>query len=233
MTVTIDEPIVVAPTESPPSGVTVRECGEPLVEVPETDGIHVAAAYHERGIAAAGDRVFVRRRVLDALRQASAALPAGIEILIWDGLRSLETQAEIVENFRATLPDPSSDEAVERYLALPPPSQDVFLRIPPPHTTGGAVDVTLCDPGGRPLDLGADFDQFDEKAWLDYYENGGQPEHRHRRRMLYWTMLSVGFAPYSWEFWHYEFGTMVAAAFHGRSVAEYGAAVPWTSFGSR
>ncbi|MDA0632751.1 hypothetical protein OUY22_04925 [Nonomuraea sp. MCN248] len=222
-----DAPIVIEPTVSPPPGIGVRECGEPLEEVAGVPGVHAGPAYHRRGIAAAGSRIFLRRRVLAALRSASAALPDGVDLLVWDGLRTLETQAEIVESFRRTLPDPGDDATVERYLALPPADREEFTASPPPHTTGGAVDVTLCDPSGRELDLGAEFDEFNERSWLTHYENDSRSEYRRLRRMLYWTMLGAGFAPYSWEFWHYELGTMVSAAFHGERFAEYGAAVPW------
>ncbi|MEV4170454.1 M15 family metallopeptidase [Nonomuraea sp. NPDC049709] len=227
MITTLDGPIVIEPTVSPPPGIGVRECGEPLVEVAGVPDVHAGPAYHRRGIAAADSRVFVRRRVLAGLRSASAALPDGIDILVWDGLRTLETQAEIVEQFRRTLPDPGDDATVEMYLALPPTDQEEFLTLPPPHTTGGAVDVTLCDSEGRELDLGAEFDEFNERSWLTHYENDPRSEYRRLRRMLYWAMLGAGFAPYSWEFWHYELGTMVSAAFHGERFAEYGAAVPW------
>jgi D-alanyl-D-alanine dipeptidase len=216
-------------------GIVIRECGEPLVEVPEHGRIHVAPAYHERGIRNASKEVKLRRRVLDRLRQAAESLPDGTDLLVWDGLRSLDTQAEIVGRFRATLPENDREATVERYLAPPPESEEAFRRYPPPHSTGGAVDLTLCDPSGRPMDMGADFDQFDEQSWLSYYEPGdcrsatgpSEAERCRRRRILYWAMLGAGFAPYPWEYWHYELGTRLAASFHDRSLAEYGAAVEW------
>jgi zinc D-Ala-D-Ala dipeptidase len=216
-------------------GIVIHESGDPLVEVTEDHGLHVAPAYHERGVPNAPTTVMVRRRVLDALRRASANLPDGCDILMWDGLRTLETQAAIVEQFAATLPEEDRQATVEKYLAPPPPSEESFRRWPPPHTTGGAVDLTMCDTSGRPLDMGADFDQFDEASWLTYYEDrdrwgedgGAGLERCRRRRVLYWAMLEAGFAPYPWEYWHYELGTIVWAYFYGQSVAEYGAAVPW------
>jgi zinc D-Ala-D-Ala dipeptidase len=216
-------------------GIVIRDCGDPLVRVTDHDRIRVAPSYHERGIRNAPAEVQVRSRVLDALRRAATFLPDGTDLLVWDGLRSLETQAEIVAQFRATLPEADRDATVERYLAPPPESEEAFRGCPPPHSTGGAVDLTLCDVSGRPLDMGADFDQFDERSWLSYYEGGGgsavdgpdHAEHRRRRRILYWAMLRAGFAPYPWEYWHYELGTLVDASFRGRAVAEYGAAVDW------
>jgi D-alanyl-D-alanine dipeptidase len=234
-----DRAIPIVDRQPPQDGIAIVECGEPLAAIVPGDRLHVAPAYHERGIRAAPTEIRVRQRVLAALRRAAAALPAGVDLLVWDGLRTLQTQREIVEAFAATLPaslrGPARDEEVARYLALPPASREEYVGDPPPHSTGGAVDLTLCDPDGRPLDLGADFDQFDEASWLAFYEPGGPGDRpgprtadiRARRRLLYWTMLGAGFAPYPWEYWHYELGTRVAAAFHGESVARYGAAAPW------
>jgi D-alanyl-D-alanine dipeptidase len=214
-------------------GVPILECGEPLVEVEEEPGIFLAPAYRARGLRSAADRIVVREGVLEGLRRAASTLPGDTGLLLWDGLRTLETQAEIVEHFRASLPEEGREEMVEKYLAPPPESEAAFRETPPPHTTGGAIDLTLCDSSGRPLDLGADFDEFDETAWLAYFEDGhGRRDgdaaaYRARRRTLYWAMLDAGFSPYPWEYWHYELGTMVAAFFYDLPVARYGAAVPW------
>ena len=45
---------------------------------------------------------------------------------------------------------------------MTPPSRSHLA--PPPHLTGGAVDLTLGDGDGRPLDLGTDFDAFVPEA---------------------------------------------------------------------
>lgn len=233
-----ERPIPAGMAEPPLDGIPIHESGDPVVTVPAGNGIHIAPAYHARGITSAPNEVRLRGRVLDALRDVVAALPDGIDLLIWDGLRSLETQREIVERFRAQSPlRPGHDEEVALYLALPPASEEAFQRHPPPHSTGGAVDLTLCNRAGRPLDLGADFDQFDEAAWVDHYESDRpvQPsgsstdEIRRYRRFLFWSMLNEGFAPYPLEYWHYELGTTLTAAWYGHSVADYGPAVPWVS----
>ncbi len=224
------QPIPKVVSKSRIEDIPINESGDDVVTVEPGHGIYLAPAYHARGIASAPDEVRLRRRVLVALCQASAALPAGVDLLIWDGLRSLDTQQDIVDDFRASLPREGREETVERYLAPSPESEEMFRRVPPPHSTGGAVDLTLCDASsGEPLDMGAGFDQFDELSWLRYYENGAVAANGYaqRRRNLYWAMLGVGFSPYPWEYWHYELGTLVHAAYYGRPSAEYGPAVPW------
>lgn len=218
-------------------GVPIKECGDPLVEVVEEPRIFVEPAYHRRNIPSAPNQVVIRRGVLERLRRAAATLPDGTGLLLWDGLRSLETQQAIVEAFRASLPEEQRDdeEVLQTYLAPPPSSEEEFRADPPPHATGGAIDLTLCDRSGKPFDMGADFDEFAEPAWLAHFDScpdDGPPltvAYRNRRRMLYWAMIGAGFAPYPWEFWHFEFGTMVAANFYSQPVATYGVAVPWRS----
>jgi D-alanyl-D-alanine dipeptidase len=214
-------------------GIMIAESGEPLVPVIGGAGIHVAPAYFERGITSAPAEIFLREQVLETLQQVSARLPAGFELLVWDGLRSLETHQELVDRFRSELGHKKDRDAiVARYLTFPPNSERTLRRRPPPHTTGGAVDLTLCDSTGMALDLGAGFDQFDEASWLVHYENDSSGrEIRRNRRILFWSMLDAGFAPYAMEYWHYELGTMLAAAWHGERCAEYGTAVPWAPRG--
>ncbi|WP_328610663.1 hypothetical protein OG943_16570 [Amycolatopsis sp. NBC_00345] len=215
--------------------ILIEESGDEIVDVVASGRIHLAPAYHAAGIASAPDEIKLRGRVLAGLHRAAAGLPAGVHLLLWDGLRRLETQRDVVEAFRASLPEAGREAVVERYLAPPPESEESFRTLPPPHSTGGAVDLTLCEESGQPWDLGAEFDQFDETSWLRHYEEPADSAkreaeisvYRARRRLLYWAMIDAGFSPYPWEFWHFELGTMVAQAHYGRPVAEYGPAVPW------
>ena len=82
------------------------------------------------------------------------------------------------------------------------------LDRPAPHTTGGAVDLTLCR-DGVPLDMGTGFDDLTPLAYTDALERdcpAGLEEARDNRRMLYHLMTAVGFVNYSCEWWHYAYG---------------------------
>ena len=126
------------------------------------------------------------------------------------------------------------DEICRRYVSPLPTTQRAYVEAPPPHTTGAAVDVTLCDRSGMPLDLGADFDEFGDMAWLTFFETD-RPDtttsedllRRNRRRVLYWAMIAAGFAAYKWEYWHYELGTRRAAATARQNEAQYSGVAPW------
>ena len=119
----------------------------------------VAPAYHALGYASASPEIWVRVGLSEALQRAAASLPDGMSILIWDGLRTLDLQREIAERFESELADlPISvhdrTAILKKYVAPIPESEDEYRAAPAAHTTGGTVNVTLCNAQGRPLDLG-------------------------------------------------------------------------------
>lgn len=235
----IDRPI---PEFSDPDlqPVDIRECGEPILILRPCSRIHSFPAYHARGLTTADPSIRLRAGVIEALRRASIKLPRGMNIVVYDGLRSLETQKEIADRFAAMLADvPVQEEeraaTISRFVAPLPVTQEDYRAAPPAHSTGAAVDVGLAGDDGVFVDLGADFDQFDETAATTYYErlcrkavcSTEDRVRRDRRRILFWAMIDAGFAPYPAEYWHFELGTRRAAAFQGVATAKYGPIAPW------
>ena len=69
------------------------------------------------------------------------------------------------------------------------------------HTRGSAVDLTLADADGQPLDMGTRFDFMDPRSWPDSRDvSAAQRENRMRLRD---AMLACGFLPYEREWWHF------------------------------
>lgn len=81
-----------------------------------------------------------------------------------------------------------------------------MLDIPPVHTTGGAVDLTILDNYGRELDMGSFFDEFTDRTYTAYYENEKNVLVKNNRRLLYNIMTTVGFTNLPSEWWHYDYG---------------------------
>ena len=69
------------------------------------------------------------------------------------------------------------------------------------HNKGGAVDITLVDLEGRPLDMGTDFDFFGQQAHHDYTDL--PKEVLENRKLLKETMEKHGFWSIRTEWWHY------------------------------
>lgn len=77
------------------------------------------------------------------------------------------------------------------------------------HNYGVAVDLTITDAQGKPLDMGTPFDYFGEEAHLGQEERlrkQGKISSQaiHNRALLQETMSLVGLRPYQKEWWHYQ-----------------------------
>lgn len=204
--------------------VPISENGEALVPAslwPE--GILVRPQYFEQGLRGAMCECYVRRGVFERLRWAASALPPGYRLVILDGFRPIALQTLLfgilVEEYREKHPDRSKeslDRMASRYLALP--SGD--SKTPPPHSTGGAVDLTIASAEGVFMDMGGLFDETTERSRTDYYErrlSAGETlsdrdmERAKNRRLLHHLMVRAGFTNYSEEWWHYDFGNQLWA----------------------
>ena len=118
-------------------------------------------------------------------------------------------------------PAAALEEAAARYVT--PPSR--APGAPPPHLTGGAVDLTLGDGDGRPLDLGTDFDAFVPEAGARALEDLDVPA-RGLRRLLFWTMAAEGFTAYVEEWWHFDLGDQFWGLVRGHPARYAGADGP-------
>src|SRR5262245_39701972 len=125
--------------------VNIRECGESIVRLQPRDRILIHPAYHARGFTTADPAIRLRIGVVHALVAASMELPKGLRIVVYDGLRSLQTQKEIADRFaRALANTPMSDDeraaTLARFVAPLPATEGEYRLAPPSHSTGAAVD---------------------------------------------------------------------------------------------
>ncbi len=70
-----------------------------------------------------------------------------------------------------------------------------------PHTRGVAVDLTLLDAAGQPLDMGGPFDELNPNAWHDAPVS---PEAQRNRHLLLGLMTAAGWDCFRMEWWHYQ-----------------------------
>ena len=69
------------------------------------------------------------------------------------------------------------------------------------HCRGSAIDMTITDLDGNPLDMGTGFDYFGKLAW--YGAKGITTEQTANRNLLRDVMKRHGFKPFDHEWWHY------------------------------
>ena len=106
------------------------------------------------------------------------ALPAGFGFSIFDAWRPMLLQQEL---FDAT---GGASAPADTWTMVAPPSPDPAT--PPPHLTGGTVDLTL-NWQGRALALGTGFDDTSPAAELAAFEEVPGPV-RALRRLLFHTL---------------------------------------------
>ena len=215
--------------------VAIEECGEPLVSIDKecqwfstffTHQIMTMPQYHHQGIENAKAELFARKGVVARLIRVSLKLPDGYKLLIWDAWRPIEVQEALYRKFeeQVKLENPAAApekiaELTSKFVSLP--SNDP--QKPSPHFTGGAIDLTIADSSGIPLNMGTEFDDFSERAATSYFEdNSISPEAQRNRRMLYNLMVGEGFTNYNEEWWHFDYGNQFWGVVKGAK-AIYGA----------
>jgi D-alanyl-D-alanine dipeptidase len=129
--------------------------------------------------------------VVDWLRQARPDL----RLLVLDALRPHRVQQQLWQHLEGT--------DLRQYLADPARGSI--------HSFGMAVDVTLLDPSGAPLDMGTGFDDLSELSHPDmeveHLEQGRlTPAQTENRLLLRAAMADCGFRGIHSEWWHFDCG---------------------------
>jgi D-alanyl-D-alanine dipeptidase len=152
---------------------------------------------------------YVREIVAEKLRGAKRRLPKNLTLKFYDCWRPLRVQ-----------------EALHRYYVEEKGDDPGFVYAPvrdrenpPPHCSGGAVDLTLCDKDGQELPMGTKHDQMIEQSVQDFFERKSVDEYRElgfestevaaiaeNRRLLAEVMQAEGFFSYAQEWWHFDYG---------------------------
>ena len=136
-------------------------------------------------------RCLLRRDAAERLARVQRRLQAdGFGLLVWDCYRPLGVQ----ERFWALVPD-------ERYVARPQRENGRPVA-GSKHNRGAAVDVTLVDATGRPLEMPTGFDDFSERAHRG--AANVKPAARANAARLESAMTAEGFQPLPSEWWHFD-----------------------------
>ena len=103
-------------------------------------------------------------------------------------------------------------------------------EVPPPHSTGGAVDLALADLQGNPLDAITPYETYDPAGFLTAAQGLTEEAQRHRD-ILADALLAQGVTNYASEYWHWSYGDQGWAYRGGHPHALYSAVTPtdWTT----
>lgn len=166
---------------------------------------------------------YLRTLTVYKLLDVQSSLPSGIKLLIIEGYRPLSLQKEYFEEYinelKKKYPDwPEEKLNIEASKYVAPPS------IIPPHSTGGAIDLTLCNSEGRELDMGTSINTNPEEsdnACFTGAENISKGA-RENRNILIDAMTKHGFINYPTEWWHWSYGDRYWAYMTHQEVALLG-----------
>lgn len=116
-------------------------------------------------------------------------------LLIYDGVRPVDVQHKMWDALDS----------------IPPAERGKFVSNPwygSVHNFGAAVDITICDEVGVPLDMGAEYDDFRDiafpsKEWKFLSSGELTKEQHENRKLLRAVMKSQGFRNIPSEWWHF------------------------------
>jgi D-alanyl-D-alanine dipeptidase len=200
--------------------IPTRDNGEPLVDIFKVcPDLRWAPQSPRWSFPRSG---LARETVAFQLRTAQSLLPRGMRLQIVGAFRSFEIQEKMYHAARAELaaqhPDWDEDLLTEyiNVFSAPP-----ILETPPPHTTGGAVDLSIIDADGERLDMTSPY----ELGWDSAPMNvpGLSEIARANRVLLAQVLNDSGITNFPGEWWHWSWGEPGWALRTGAPAALYGA----------
>ena len=219
--------------------IPIKENGDKLIAIPSYLNFFDPHPYSHLG-APYKDKTSIwklRNEVVNRLVKVNDYLKSknSFYLLIYDSWRPLEVQEfmfkrafllecgklDINASIKNMKSHPSILKKVEKFWAYP----SFDASCPPPHSTGGALDVCLSDKYGNIVEMGSNVDQMDESSIPNFYENKVNEEAiiwNSRRNLLKEIMTKFGFAQHPNEWWHFSYGDQLWAWKNNKANALYG-----------
>ncbi len=148
----------------------------------------------------------VRQSVAEKLALAAESLPDGIDMIIIEGFRPMAQQRFMYEEIKAEFAakHPGWNKAtlhrITNTMSAPPDDP-----CPPPHSTGGAVDLSLMRMPARDwLDMTSPFEMDETSAPGD--TPGLSEDAQANRHLLFEALEKTGLTNYLGEWWHWSYG---------------------------
>ena len=232
----------------PWNNIKINECNEPLVSIPESIFRLTPHPYMSLGAPylTGVDPWVLRSSVLKRLIRAQQYLSdisPHLQLALFDAWRPISVQKFM---FNYTIQETCKSKGIDvNDLSANGDINDVIEEVgrfwakpssnpltPPPHSTGAAIDLTLADMTGNPLDLGGEIDFIGAESSPDFYkeDNLGIPCSKHqvfhnRRSLLFSVMDQAGFVQHPNEWWHFSYGDQLWSWLSNQGNPIYGAAL--------
>jgi len=220
--------------------IPIKDNGEKLIDIPSYLKFIEPHPYFNLGAPYKNKKSIwkLREQVVNRLVKANHYLSLknkNFHIIIYDSWRPIEVQEFMFKRAfslecRKLNIDPSAKdmksfpliiEKVEKFWAYPSFNENY----PPPHSTGGALDVSLSDKNGNLIEMGGDIDEMEDSSKPDFYKNANEREEiiwDSRRNLLREIMINFGFVQHPNEWWHFSYGDQLWAWKNKKANAIYG-----------
>lgn len=182
----------------------IQECHEPMVPLVPGGPLFLES-----------NLMYCRKSVAEKLQKVASELgQKGLGLYIYESYRSPEEQLRRQKESAHLFQGSSlSEHESQRWIRLS------TAGVGGGHQTGGAVDLTLCNKDGIPLDMGSN---YPVKCPEMITSSKLSPEINSRRALLCNAMKREGFVNYPGEWWHFAFGDQMWAAYKLKRYAIYG-----------
>lgn len=181
----------------------------------------------------ATEEILLRTSVVEKLlRIEKQLLPLGLRFIIQDGYRPISVQNFVynhsvpkeLKNGNPNLSDEEISKLVKQFAASA--NGDVQIS-PPPHLTGGAVDLNLVYiDNHKQVDMAKKLGSFNTlyPDALEGMNTEGIEQARRFRRLLYWMLFYENMVTNPTEWWHASYGDQMWAWIKARQHAIFGPA---------
>lgn len=201
------------------AALPVRECGEPLVDLRTVASLRL----DPRLARTSPTGGLVRATVVDRLVTAQSLLPRGLRLLLLDGLRD-ETardsrQAERAVRLRAAHPDWPMQRVLDES------GWECSTVDPYAHSTGAAVDVSLCTQSGEELPMGSQAQAGPvSSSGANAMDAAVSARARANRDSMRQALTAAGLVNEPQAWWHWSYGDRFWCFVTGAPAARYGPA---------
>ena len=145
-------------------------------------------------------------RMLCVAAQKLKSIEPRYTLQIVEGYRPLSVQramyTDSLNRAKTRFPNASEDKLKAEAGRFSAP---LDAATPPPHTTGGAVDLEIVDESGARLDFSSPYEITDSQQ-ASWSVSGLSDGAQRNRELLTSILKDTGLTPYVDEWWHWSFG---------------------------
>lgn len=188
--------------------IPIKESNEPLVDLRKFPNFFFDNRNKSKTFS------LVRKSVADKLIEAQKNLPPKIHFLIIEGYRPVSLQKEYFQEYlkelRESYPNWNKKKIYQEAIKYVAPSDII-----PPHTTGGAIDLTLVTNKNKEIDMGTPLNASPDetrKTCFTFARNVSKISKKNRKILIN-AMSKAGFINYPTEWWHWSYGDRYWAYF--------------------